>query len=300
VDFDPGNFAEDLFMLGFLAESEELDILAVTTTHNPYGKDPLAELKITKKFLRECGYEVPVSQGIAWPRKDDLPNFLMVNCLEEWAKDYIVDEEENIGALKLIKGVLEKNDGVTIIATGPLTNIGALIEHYPILSKEKIKRIVIMGGSLSYDVGDVATQVAEYNIAMGIKAAQVVLGSEIPITLVPLDATSDLIMWKDTYMSMSSGSEIARLLFKLNEIKNRRWIGIGQNLPTMFDTFAAATITEPNIGYYMNLPIAVDDAGFTRIQENGHLVRVYFLPDKGIFWRLFEERVINPDYVPSP
>jgi len=189
--------------------------------------------------------------------------------------------------------VLEKNDGVTIIATGLLSNVGALIEHHPALSRERIKRIVIMGGSLSYDIGHVARQVAEYNIAVDIKAAQTVLGSEIPITLVPLDATSDLVMWKDTYISMSLGSKMARLLFKLNEIRNEGWMNMGGNSPTMFDTFAAATLIEPDIGYYKNLPIVVDDAGFTHIGEGGHLLRVYLLSDKEAFWELFKERVIK-------
>jgi inosine-uridine nucleoside N-ribohydrolase len=297
VDFNPGSFIDDLLMLSLVMESEELDVLAVTTTHNPYGKDPLAELKITKKFLHECGYEVPVAQGITWSQKYNLANFFMVNYLEGWAKDYMIDEGENIGALSLLKDVLEENDGVTILVTGPLTNIGALIKHYPVLSKERIKRIVIMGGSLSYGVGHIVMQIAEYNISMDIEAAQTVFGSEIPITLVPLDAASDLIMRKDAYMSMSSGSRMARLLFELNEIiKSEMWIGVGYNLTIMFDPFAAATIIEPDIGYYENLPIVVDDTGFTRIQEGGHLSRVYLLPDKEAFWKLLEERVINPDY----
>jgi inosine-uridine nucleoside N-ribohydrolase len=75
--------------------------------------------------------------------------------------------------------------GVVLVPTGPLTNIGLLLAHYPEVA-EKIDRIVLMGGAIAE--GNV-TPAAEFNIWADPEAAARVFTSGIDVTMIGLDVT---------------------------------------------------------------------------------------------------------------
>jgi inosine-uridine nucleoside N-ribohydrolase len=77
-------------------------------------------------------------------------------------------------------------DEITLIATGPLTNL-ALGLQKDMEGIKKLKEIVIMGGAVRTK-GNV-TPYAEFNIYVDPLAAKIVFESGLPITLVPLDVT---------------------------------------------------------------------------------------------------------------
>lgn len=77
-------------------------------------------------------------------------------------------------------------DKMTLIATGPLTNLALALQR----DREgmgKLKAVAIMGGAVRTK-GNI-TPYAEFNIFSDPLAAKIVLGSGLPITLVPLDVT---------------------------------------------------------------------------------------------------------------
>ena len=83
-----------------------------------------------------------------------------------------------------------KRRDLTIICTGPLTNIATLLTGFP-ESAKTIKELVIMGGAYGlteYGVGNV-TPVAEFNIYADPEAAKIVFESEVPLQAVGLDVT---------------------------------------------------------------------------------------------------------------
>jgi len=85
---------------------------------------------------------------------------------------------------------LSKRRELTIICTGPLTNIAALLTSFP-ESAKTIKELVIMGGAYGvteYGVGNV-TSVAEFNIYADPEAAKIVFESGAPLEAVGLDVT---------------------------------------------------------------------------------------------------------------
>jgi purine nucleosidase len=77
-------------------------------------------------------------------------------------------------------------DEMTLIATGPLTNLALAFQRDP-AGMRKLKEIAIMGGAVRTK-GNL-TPYAEFNIFSDPLAAQIVLGSGLAITLVPLDVT---------------------------------------------------------------------------------------------------------------
>lgn len=75
---------------------------------------------------------------------------------------------------------------LTLIATGPLTNLALAVQN-DLEGMKKLNEIVIMGGAVR--TGGNITPHAEFNIYSDPLAAKFLLRSELPITLVPLDVT---------------------------------------------------------------------------------------------------------------
>ncbi len=97
---------------------------------------------------------------------------------------FVEGEAEDVLYQKLMS-----NKKTTLVAIGPLTNIAKLIQKYPKIAK-KIKKIVIMGGSIS-GIGNV-TPYAEYNFAWDAQAAKIVLQSGIKIYLSPIENANNM------------------------------------------------------------------------------------------------------------
>ena len=74
---------------------------------------------------------------------------------------------------------------VSIVATGPLTNVALLLKTFPDV-KSAIERVVFMGGSMKD--GNVSPS-AEANVWCDPEACELVLLSGLPVTIVPLDLT---------------------------------------------------------------------------------------------------------------
>ena len=92
------------------------------------------------------------------------------------------------GAVRLIADVVESSgEPITLVPTGPLTNVATFLEEYPQL-KENVSRMVLMGGSVG--PGN-TTPAAEYNIYVDPEAASIVFGSGLPVTMVGLDVTRE-------------------------------------------------------------------------------------------------------------
>ncbi|CAO3616473.1 unnamed protein product [Cunninghamella blakesleeana] len=93
----------------------------------------------------------------------------------------------------------DTDEPITLVATGPLTNYALLLTLYPELHS-KIKEIVFMGGCIG--IGNISPA-AEFNILVDSEAASIVIQSGIPIVMIPLEVTHQLII-TDEIMQMIS------------------------------------------------------------------------------------------------
>lgn len=95
---------------------------------------------------------------------------------------------------------------LTIVATGPLTNLAKAIKYDSTIAK-KIGKVVIMGGALTVP-GNVS-KFAEANISKDPLAAKIVFDSEIPVTMVGLDVTTrSILTMNDTKKWRKSESKL--------------------------------------------------------------------------------------------
>lgn len=184
IDCDPG--VDDSLMLAYALQSEALDVLAITTVAGNVSVDHTTQN--TLNILNLLNKEVPVGKGADRPLvlppifADDIHG---ADGLHGYSFEEVVSIKELPTALEIYKEILEREDKVTIIATGPLTNVAILIKAYPHLLS-KIDTISFMGGGIK---GGNITVCAEFNIYVDPHAAYVVFNSGIPLIMSGLDVT---------------------------------------------------------------------------------------------------------------
>ncbi|MBA2132103.1 nucleoside hydrolase [Capillibacterium thermochitinicola] len=171
LDCDPGH--DDAFAI--MLAAQHLDLLGITTI----GGNGILENVTTNalKVLEVIGRpEIPVYKGHAGPLLKPLvtaPEFH-----GESGMDGPVLPEPKIKARAqhavdfIIEAVMAEED-VTLIATGPLTNIAAALHRNPAIAK-RVREIVIMGGSVTFGNW---TPAAEFNIYVDPEAAAKVFNS---------------------------------------------------------------------------------------------------------------------------
>ena len=117
--------------------------------------------------------------------------------------------EPEHGVNFIIRTLMESNDPITMVTTGPMTNLGMAIRMEPRIV-EKIQRIVLMGGA--YTNGNV-TPAAEFNIIADADAAYVCFTSGRPITMVGLDVTRKALCYPSIVERMDKVGNKASKLF---------------------------------------------------------------------------------------
>ena len=204
IDCDPGqDDAVALFLA--LSSPEELEILGITTVA---GNVPL---KLTERNARIIcdiadSKETEVFAGCSRPMLVDLMTaenvhgktgidgidiFIPKTPLKELhAVDFIV---------KTLKDA--DTDSITLVPTGPLTNIAlAIIKDPSIL--DSIKQIVLMGGAMR-EAGNLSAS-AEFNMRVDPHAAKVVFQCGLPIIVMSLDVTHKVLTSKERVSEIES------------------------------------------------------------------------------------------------
>lgn len=100
-------------------------------------------------------------------------------------------------------------DEITLIATGPLTNVARAILRHPARMR-RVKELFIMGGAFR-TYGNV-TPVAEFNFFVDPHAAQLVMDFGLPVTLVPLDVTERVRLMRHEVEAWAGDSPLARFV----------------------------------------------------------------------------------------
>ncbi len=190
IDCDPGH--DDMIALMLACASDKLEVLGVTTVAgNQEGEKTFNNaLKILTLIDRK---DVPVARGFDKPILRELvtaPEIHGVSGLD--GADLPIPEvrPSNLHAVDfIINALLESDEKLYLIPTGPLTNIGVALLREPRI-KKKIERIVLMGGA-AFDSN--ITPAAEFNIYVDPEAAKIVFESGLPLTMVGLDVTNKAI-----------------------------------------------------------------------------------------------------------
>ncbi len=197
IDCDPGqDDAVALFLA--LASSDELDLLGITAVG---GNVPL---ELTQRNARQmCDIagrqDVPVYAGCAQPMRRPLRTAEMIhgetgiNGIDVIAPETPLQSEHAVDYI--VQTLLDAGDAtITLVPTGPLTNIGTAIDREPAILP-KIEQIVLMGGAMRE--GGNRTPSAEFNILVDPDAADIVFRCGRPIVQMGLDVTHQVLSTRD-------------------------------------------------------------------------------------------------------
>lgn len=213
LDCDPGH--DDAVAIMMAAKHPKIDLLGVTIVA---GNQTLE--KTTRNGLNVCQHldlDVPVYKGCGVPMvrarqiiADDIHG---ETGLDGPVFEPLTKKEEEKHAVQYIIDTLMASDGdITLVPTGPLTNIGMAMRMEPQIVG-KIKEIVLMGGA--YQLGNV-TPAAEFNILADGEAAYVVFTSGVPIVMMGLDLTRQALCYPNIVDRMEKiGTKAAHLFADL-------------------------------------------------------------------------------------
>jgi purine nucleosidase len=264
IDCDTG--VDDALALMLAAHSPELSIPGVTTVA---GNISSAEAALNSAYvLRQVGRpDVPVvsgaavslggreprpvphihgSDGLGGVRPVEFSGGTKSNAVD--ATDFIVSHARRLAG------------GLTIVATGPLTNVALAMRADPRATKS-VGRLVVMGGALRVP-GNI-TPHAEFNVHCDPLAFQEVMSFGIPTTLFPLDVTETVTLLTSD-LSSAPGKRISMLSF-LRDISavyrtfHRTTCGIDGCY--VHDALTVAWLIDPSLAKLERGTVQVETAG---------------------------------------
>ena len=278
IDTDIGDDVDDAFALALAVKSPEFEILGVTTAF----RDTELRAKIVDRFLGELGKtEIPVMAGKATaPAPMSQRRYAGGG---HFAKGSLGD------ATDFLLGQIRKYPGeITLIAIGPLMNVGAAIDK-DAATFRKLKRVVIMGGAIRKGYGDSGYNehvppAPEWNILNDVASAQKLFASGVPLFVMPLDSTQLKLDEVKRAFLFTRGTAVTDQLAILYHL----W---AQETPTLFDPMAVAFALKPELCPVTALHIRVDEKGFTREEPGTPNAQVCLQSNPEDFFQFYLRRV---------
>jgi len=193
IDCDPGqDDAVALFLA--MASPDELEILGITAVA---GNVPLELTQRNVRLMCDiAGHgDIPVFAGCDRPMVRDLLTAEKVHGKTGIDGVEIVEPQTPLHEQHAVDYIVEtlraaKDESVTLVPTGPLTNIGTVIDRAPDVLAQ-IRQLVIMGGAMRE--GGNYSPSAEFNILVDPHAADIVFDCGRPITSMGLDVTHQVL-----------------------------------------------------------------------------------------------------------
>jgi inosine-uridine nucleoside N-ribohydrolase len=253
IDTDIGDDIDDAFALALALRSPELQIIGITTT---FG-DAETRAKLVDRFLAEVGRpDIPVAAGAPTASRGTFTQ-------RRYAEGGHDAKPSHPDAVAFVLEQIRRYPGqVTLIAIGPLMNVGAAIDK-DAATFRKLKRVVMMGGSIKRGYGDLGfgpprPPQPEWNILNDIPSAQKLFASGVPLFVMPLDSTQLKLDEVKRNFLFSQGTPLTDSLTLLYH----QW---GQETPTLFDPMTIAFLVNPALCPVQPMRIRVDEKGFTRV-----------------------------------
>lgn len=260
LDCDPGH--DDAMAILLAYADPAADLLAITTVAGNQTVE-----KCTMNARRMCTVagirDVPIAAGSAHPLTrelriaDDVHGKSGLDGPAFGTPDVPVMQEH---AVELLRRVISSSDEpVTVVATGPLTNIAMLVQQHPDVLAA-IREVVWMGGST--DRGNV-TPYAEANAFVDPEAADLVVRSGVPFTMVGLNITHQALVTDEVIALLRDvGTDLAQLCVELltffGTTYQRLW---GFEAPPLHDPVAVARVLDPALVHCVEANLVVETNG---------------------------------------
>ena len=195
LDCDPG--MDDSMAIVMAAKAPQLELLAVTTVSGNY---PVEVTSVNaRKVLEMLGrQDIPAAKGMAHPMVRPAPPDPFTHGSDGQAENFLPDPAMPLAqehAVDLIIRLVRENpDEVTILCTGPMSNLAMALVKEPALAGQ-IAGVVAISGMFGLNqyafqnaTGD--TPQSEWNVYVDPEAAKLVYESGVPLVALGLDVAT--------------------------------------------------------------------------------------------------------------
>lgn len=260
LDCDPGH--DDAVAILLALGSPGVRLLGITTCFGNCSVEDAT--RNAQRVLALVGREdVPVAGGAAGPMRGEvaLGNYVHgVSGLDgpSLPEPTVAPVDESASEL-LERCLVESSEPVTVVVTGPMTNLGVLLSVKPGLT-EHIREIIFMGGST--ERGN-HTPTAEFNTFADPEALDVVLGAGVPVRMVGLNLTHQALATSEVVERMSAmphevGRTCAAWMGFFGDSYERIWEFAA---PPVHDPCTIAALLDPDVIRWRDCFVAVELGG---------------------------------------
>lgn len=254
IDCDPGT--DDAIALAMAVASPELDVLGVVTTYGNVGVEHTSRNAL--RVLEWLGSDVPVHRGAArslLSPRIDASQFHGESGLDAPALGPPTRTAEPGGVEVIVRTLLHHPTPVTVVATGPLTNLALAIRLEPAILGN-VERIVLMGGSTDFGNDSPA---AEFNMMCDPHAAQIVFTSDVEVVMFGLNATHQVIATRDEVAAVRAiGNESADVFAGIMSKFEGEYLRYGFGGAAMHDPCTIAYLLDPSMFTFRRMHVEVD------------------------------------------
>ena len=300
LDMDPG--IDDALALLLALNSPEIQILGISTVAGN------ASVEMTsanaRRVLEYMGVtNIPVAMGAAKPLEHPLVNALSYHGSDGLGECGLPSPMLSLHPAKAWDFIAQLVSGapgeITLVATGPLTNVAHAFKLHPELPKF-LTKLVFMGGAYGltpYGKGN-QTPLAEFNIWQDPEAAYIVLNSGAVIYAVGLDvSTNPTTCLNNQHLEQlkAGHTPAARLAAQLAEYVIKR-----HGRCELHDPLALAVLLDTSLFNFISVPVEIVtrdgwDRGITHISpsDSSQLIHVAAGVDGARFLKLFLSRILR-------
>ena len=282
LDCDPG--MDDSMAIIMAAKSPAVDLLAVTAVNGNYPVDVTSTN--ARKIMELLDItDIPVARGMEKPIVRESPKDPFTHGVDGQAENFLPDPKLPLSekhAVDLIINLVKENPGeITLVATGPMSNVAMAITKAPEI-KPLIKEIVAISGAFGLNkyaflnaTGD--TPQSEWNVYVDPEAAKIVYESGIPLVALGLDvATYFDVNFTDDDIRLLDESDKKEAKFLRQAIRYNGNRGFDAYC-TVIDCMAVAYAIDPTLVETMKVRVGVETKdgltlGMTVVDRRHHFV----------------------------
>ncbi len=262
LDTDIGSDVDDCFAVATAVSDPRLDVVAITTVHDPDS----VRGRLVRKLLCAFGrLDIPIYTGRTMPGTP--PHY----SYGHWAEGYDWCPPAEAAPEAIVRLASARPGELTLVAIGPQRNVADALALDPTLPR-KLRGLVCMAGSYRIGYGGSPEVQAEWNVTQDIEAAQKVFASGLAITMVGLDVCGQAIPSEAQMVSLEGSRNLGhRTLASLARVYREAG---GPYPPVLFDAVAVLQAADPDACETERVPIVVDDQGYTRVSDEARPHRV--------------------------
>lgn len=257
LDVDTG--IDDAIGIILAATAPEIELLGITTVSG--NIDLESATKNTLRVLKLLGKEeIQVYKGAETPLERKIRYAVEIHGASGMAgqlEDMEVSHHQSKTAWDFYHEMASLYPGeVTLVMTGPQTNLARALEQYPEL-KGLFKEIIVMGGAVKEKGNESPT--AEFNIAIDPEAAEMVFQSGMKVTMIGLDVTKRSLLRREHFSRLRQDSPVADFVMKVtNDYMERYFKANGIYGCSMHDPLAVTMTLAPQFVKTQHLFVGVE------------------------------------------